>query len=83
MIAACSALTMTLPTPGDVAPPQAGLDCRQSPIRALGTLAQGHQTHRRGGSTQTATFQQIGEGLPVMVSSLKSLLETGTPLPVG
>jgi len=50
-------------------------------IEPMGAATRLTVTHD-GFDTENATYRQIGEGLPIVISGLKTLLETGKPLPV-
>ena len=49
-------------------------------IESMGQASRLTVTHD-GFDTENATYHQIGEGLPIVISGLKTLLETGQPLP--
>jgi uncharacterized protein YndB with AHSA1/START domain len=51
-------------------------------IEPVGAISKLTVTHD-GFDTETATYQQISEGLPIVISGLKTLLETGAALPIG
>ncbi len=51
-------------------------------LEAMGQVTKLTITHDGFGAA-TTTFQQVGGGVPLIASSLKTLLETGRPLPVG
>ncbi len=51
-------------------------------IEPAGEITKLTVTHD-GFAADTATFQQIGQGVPTIISSLKSLLETGAALRIG
>jgi len=52
-------------------------------IEAMGPAVTRLTVTHDGFEIETATFHQIGDGLPLVISGLKTLLETGRPLPVG